>query len=226
MYQLRNASQGEAIYLNVHEFLLGKGTETKAYHHKYERVGLQESSQNNFRRIISCRIPSGHFCNHKINYTTARHSTISLEIVLFVLNSSFADWYFRLGSTNAAVSHYQLTNIPCPIFGKGSGEPDSLVWREFEALLNKGEFSEIERKAIPLAKEHGCTPTLQSIIARLVRFIETEESNRGDIARTQRSHLSENATKCQVVLDKTLLALFELGDSRHEYITQRLKEML
>lgn len=148
MYQLRNASQGKAIYLKVADFLEGKGAETKAYHHTYERVGLQESSpQNNFRRIISCRIPKGHFCNHKINYTTFRHSKIPLELVLFVLNSSFADWYFRLGSTNAAVSHYQLTNIPCPAF-EGAGEPDSRVCGELKFLLTKREFSEIERKAV------------------------------------------------------------------------------
>ncbi len=109
MYQLRQASQGEDIHLDVGAFLKGKGEDTKAFHHRFERVGLQESSpQNNFRRIIACRIPSGQFCNHKINYTTSKHSQISLELVLFVLNSSFADWYFRLGSTNAAVSHYQV----------------------------------------------------------------------------------------------------------------------
>ena len=112
LYQLRKASQGQDIYINVDAFLGGRGVETKAYHHQFERVGLQESSaQNNFRRIIACRIPKGCFCNHKINYTTEKHTQIPLELVLFVLNSSFADWYFRLGSTNAAVSHYQLLNI-------------------------------------------------------------------------------------------------------------------
>ena len=34
MYQLRKASQGEAIYLNVPEFIKGKGAETKAHHYK------------------------------------------------------------------------------------------------------------------------------------------------------------------------------------------------
>jgi hypothetical protein len=112
MYQLREASQGEDIYLDVTAFLDGRDEDTKAFHHRFERLGVQESSpQNNFRRIIACRIPRGQFCNHKINYTTSHHSRLPLEIVLFVLNSSFSDWYFRLGSTNAAVSHYQLTNL-------------------------------------------------------------------------------------------------------------------
>ena len=119
LYQLRDASQGEDIFLDVNAFLEGKGEDTKAFHHRLERVGLQESSpQNNFRRIIACRIPSGQFCNHTINYTTEQHCTVDRALLLFVLNSSFADWYFRLGSTNAHVSHYQLTNIPCPRFGE------------------------------------------------------------------------------------------------------------
>ena len=127
LYQLREASQGEDIYLDVDTFLAAMGKDTKAFHHRLERVGLQESSpQNNFRRIIACRIPSGQFCNHTINYTTEKHCTIDLALLLFVLNSSFADWYFRLGSTNAHVSHYQLTNIPCPRFGE---KPDGLMRR-------------------------------------------------------------------------------------------------
>ena len=223
MYQLRKASQGEAIYLNVPEFIKGKGAETKAHHYKYERVGLQESSpQNNFRRIISCRIPKGHFCNHKINYTTARHSKISLELVLFVLNSSFADWYFRLGSTNAAVSHYQLKNIPCPAFGKQSGNPDSRVTAEIERMLDDGRFLDIEQKAVSLAKAQGCTPTTELIVERMVRAIEAEERNRGDIARVQRSRLADNAQKCQVILDKIMLVLLGIGEEKHGYINQRL----
>jgi hypothetical protein len=111
LYQLRDASQGEDIYLDVEGFLRGKDRTTKAYHHLLERIGLQESSpQNNFRRLISCRILKEHFCNHTINYTTEEHSKLPLELVLFVLNSAFAEWYFRLGSTNAHVSHYQLKN--------------------------------------------------------------------------------------------------------------------
>ena len=125
LYQLREASQGQNIYLDVDAFLNGRGEETKAFHYRFERVGLQESSpQNNFRRIIACRIPQGCFCNHKINYTTEKHSQVPLEFLLFVLNSTFADWYFRLGSTNAAVSHYQLLRRPQFSWTRIKGESD------------------------------------------------------------------------------------------------------
>jgi hypothetical protein len=66
LYQLRGASQGEDIYLNVGAFLRGKSETTKAFHHRLERVGLQESSpQNNFRRIISCSLIPSFPLRHK-----------------------------------------------------------------------------------------------------------------------------------------------------------------
>lgn len=69
LYILRDASQGEDLFLRVDKFLDGKGEHTKAFHHQYPRIGVQESSpQNNFRRVISAFIPAGQFCNHKVNY--------------------------------------------------------------------------------------------------------------------------------------------------------------
>ena len=54
------ASQGEDLYLNVEQFVAGKGADTKAFHHRHRRIGLQESSpQNNFRRIIAIEAARG-----------------------------------------------------------------------------------------------------------------------------------------------------------------------
>ena len=227
MYQLREASQGEDIYLNVDAFLKGKGEQTKAFHHRYERVGLQESSpQNNFRRIISCRIPAGRFCNHKINYTTSAHSKVPLELVLFVLNSQFADWYFRLGSTNAAVSHYQLTNIPCPRFGEQGGEFDPKAIDAIDTLLKARDFGAIEATCVALTSSDDSRPTLEQIIITLVRFIEAEEMARGAIARSARSQLAGNTQRCQEILDKTMLKLLGVDSDKHAYIATRLTQML
>lgn len=227
LYQLREASQGVDIYLDVDAFLGGRGEETKAFHHRFERVGLQESSaQNNFRRIIACRIPKACFCNHKINYTTEKHSQVPLELILFVLNSNFADWYFRLGSTNAAVNQYQLLKIPCPRFSSKDTPTDQRNLDCLEAQLEALDFAAIEKAVLALAAQQGCTRTLEGLIARLVRFIEAEEGQRGQIARTARSALSENAQQCQVILDKLILALLGLGAGRHEYLKSRLEQML
>jgi hypothetical protein len=68
LYVLREASQGEAIYLDERAFLKAKPKSEKIQHHKQARVGWQESApQNNFRRIIAAFIPNGQYCNHKIN---------------------------------------------------------------------------------------------------------------------------------------------------------------
>ena len=227
LYQLREASQGVDIYLDIDAFLAGRGEETKAFHHRFERVGVQESSaQNNFRRIIACRIPKSCFCNHKINYTTEKHSQVPLELILFVLNSNFADWYFRLGSTNAAVSHYQLLKIPCPRFSSKDAPTDQRTLDRLEEQLDALDFPAIENAFLALAAQQGCSRTLESAIARLVRFIEADERQRGQIARAARSALSENAEQCQVILDKLILALLGLGAERHEYLKSRLEQML
>ena len=226
-YQLREASQGEAIYLDVDAFLEGRRNDSKAFHHRLERIGLQESSpQNNFRRLIACRIPRDYFCNHTINYATEKHAQIPLELILFFLNSAFADWYFRLGSTNAHVSHYQLLNIPCPRLNLQDEQVNQSTLNRLEDQLEALDFAAIEKASLVLADRQGCSSTLTSIIVRLVHFIEREEGRRGHIARTARSTLSDHAETCQVILNKIILALLGLGADKHDYIQARLKRML
>jgi hypothetical protein len=146
--------------------------------------------------------------------------------VLFVLNSSFADWYFRLGSTNAAVSHCQLTNIPSPRFRQQSGKLERACCTKLDKLIMDRAFDAIEKKCLTLAVSEGCSPTVEYIIGELVKFIEREEERRGEIARTARSHMAEESERCQIVLDKVMLALLGLGEGTHEYIRGRLNEML
>ena len=72
LYITRPPSQGSDIFLDVEKFLQSAADDSKAFHHRYERVAVQESSpQNNFRRVIAALIPQGEFCNHKINYVPA-----------------------------------------------------------------------------------------------------------------------------------------------------------
>ncbi len=77
-----------------------------------------------------------------------------------------------------------------------------------------------------LAGQHGCTSTLEQVIVRLVRFIEAEEGRRGQIARSSRSNLSEQAARCQVILDKLMLVLIGIDADKHDYIVSRLDLML
>jgi type I restriction-modification system DNA methylase subunit len=227
LYQLREASQGEDIYLDVSAYLEGKGRDTKAFHHLIPRVGLQESSpQNNFRRIIACKIDGGLFCNHTINYTTERNSRLRLELVLFVLNSSFADWYFRLGSTNAHVSHYQLKNIPCPRFLLSADKIDTTLYSNLKALLDARDIAALEEQLLSLATRKGCNSTVEEMIVNIVRVIEEHEKNRGEISRTSRSSLSDFGQTCQALLDKLMLVLIGIDVNQASYIKHRLEVML
>ncbi len=141
LYVTRPASQGNDLYLNVEKFLADKGAQTKAFHHLYRRVCWQESSpQNNFRRVIAALLPDGEFCNHKINYVPEHTSRLPLEFVLGLLNSNLIDWYFRLGSTNAAVSHYQVANLPCPVFDESEPEVDEI--KIVQSVVRSGAFDD------------------------------------------------------------------------------------
>lgn len=224
LYQTRVASQGEDFYLDVAAFQNSAGNDTKAFHSRYERVALQESSpQNNFRRVIAARLPAEEFCNHTINYTTTSHSLVDLSLILFVLNSSFADWYFRLGSTNAHVSQYQLQTIPCPKFElNDSGAPVDVS--EVERLLAEGQFAELETAVLAMASG-VCTTKAANVIKVLVQYIEEQERLRGVITRAERSRLSENGTAAQAILDRAMLSFLGILES-YEYIRLRLAEML
>ena len=82
-------------------------------------------------------VPEGQFCNHKINYIPKRDSRISLDLLLALLNSKLSDWYFRLTSTSAAVSHYQIYALPAPTVVEGSC-PENWI-----AALESGKWDEL-----------------------------------------------------------------------------------
>ena len=127
LYVTRDASQGQDIYLREKRYLDQKKDSAKAAHHLEARVGWQESSpQNNFRRVIAAPISAGSFCNHKINYIPESCSSLPLDLVLALLNSTILDWFFRLISSSAAVSHYQIMMLPVPRLGE-PGLPESIV---------------------------------------------------------------------------------------------------
>ncbi len=120
-YAMREASQGEDVRLNVKKFLAGKGKDSKAFAHERDRVGFQRSSpQNNFRRIIACRIPKGSFCFDTVSYVTDESSEIDLDLLVAFLNSKILDWYFRLGSTKAQIQRLMSISMTrCPSLRSG-----------------------------------------------------------------------------------------------------------
>ena len=215
------------MLLNVARFLEGKSSEAKAFHHRFPRAGLQESSpQNNFRRIIAAYVPAGEFCNHKINYVPESKSQLSIYFLLALLNSKLADWYFRLGSTNAAVSHYQLYNLPCPNFASRLGDAERTVEAKALDALNSGDLSVVLETLEPMTAKHPYSIVLSNLVGEAARKIIHFESERGDIPRSARSALAPKAQPYQDLIDKLFFMMAGLTESESSAIEERLTHML
>jgi type I restriction-modification system DNA methylase subunit len=227
LYVTRPASQGNDILLKVESFLRGKGPNTKAFHHRYPRVGLQESSpQNNFRRIIAAMTPAGEFFNHTVNYCTEKSSKTDLHFVAALLNSTLSDWYFRLGSTNAHVSHYQLYNLPCPHFAKKVKEKDAKLQAKAEAAVAARRPEDAMDVLRPLLAEPPFSPAVRAVIVAAVRQIMRIEADRGEIARTDRSALDPDAQPYQDLIDQLLYAMAGLSAAEVRGLEERYATML
>jgi len=227
LYIIRPASQGRDFYVNAARFTEAKGADTKAFHHQYRRVALQESSpQNNFRRIIASLLPAGEFCNHTINYLPEPCSRLPLELVLAVLNSKLADWYFRLGSTNAHVSHYQIYNLPCPLFATERTDEDERVAARFASAVAAGDIDAAFALLAPCLTRPPFSLAVQDVLVHLVRRIIPLESARGDIPRTARSRLSPQAQAHQDLIDRILFSAAGLSEPEAEALVRRLALML
>ena len=227
MYVLRPASQGEDLYLNVDSYLNGKGPDTKAHHHQHRRIGWQESSpQNNFRRIIAGLIPSGEFCNHKVNYLP-EHTVkgLPLSFVLGLLNGQLADWYFRLGSTNAAVSHYQLYNLPCPRFRELATAAETAVAATALGHLAAGRPDKALAPLRQLLAAAPFSPAVRDVAVAAVDRITAAEAARGGISRSDRSALSAAAQPYQDFLDALFFQLAGLTDAEVVGLKRRYEAM-
>lgn len=227
LYVTRPASQGEDLFLDVPRFLRDKKPDTKAFHHRFRRTALQESSpQNNFRRIIAAFVPAGEFCNHTVNYCPESASRISLELMLALLNSKLADWYFRLGSTNAHVSHYQLYNLPCPIFAEGLDPVGANIESQALGALQKGDVNKVLRLLQPLLETPPFRPAVRTVMVETVNRISALEAERGKITRTARSALAPAAQPYQDLIDRLLYGLAGLTAAEATGLEKRLATML
>jgi hypothetical protein len=222
LYVVREASQGEPIYLKTRKYLAGKPNSEKAKHHEQPRVGWQESSpQNNFRRIIAASVAKGAFCNHLINYIPESDSTLDLDLLLCLLNSRILDWYFRLGSTNAHVSHYQIHNLFVPTVMQRS------TLQGWQTLLRQCRWAELRRALTSCCDEPGIMPqSVAAALAELSRRIQEIEGKRVLANRSERSRLAPESQQIQDVIDAVLFHCYGLTDEDAKYITSRLSEML
>jgi len=222
MYAVRDASQGEDVFVDVVKFLKDKGSDAKAFAHKHERVGFQRSSpQNNFRRIIPAHISKGNFCLDTVSYVTKESSQIDLDLLLALLNSQILDWYFRLGSTNSKVNEYQFNALPAPTF---SDEGPSVDWR---SLVKSGKWADVGNMLCSVCTEPGVMPkSVQEAMTEMSRQIQKIEAARVLKNRSERSRLAPESQPIQDAIDKVLFRCYGLSDEEAEYISRRLQEML
>ena len=222
LYVLREASQGESIYLREKKFLKGKPDSEKARHHEHLRIGWQESAaQNNFRRIIAAPIPRGRYCNHKINYMPANEMNLEPDFVLALMNSALYDWFFRLTSTSASVSHYQIVKLPAPTV---VDRPNVSGWRE---LVAKARWEELTERLCGAFDVAGEMPReVVTVISALSRRIQEIEARRVLARRADRSSLAAESAPLQEIIDSVLFRCFGLSVDEGKYVFQRLNEML
>ncbi|MBI5026708.1 MAG: hypothetical protein HZC12_08315 [Nitrospirae bacterium] len=171
--------QGEPVYLDVKRFLNAHGKNTKAYDHKYIRIGYQRGSAiDNWRRIIATIIEKDNFCSDTINYIV-NPKNHSIFAILALLNSSLWEWRFRLTSTNNHVNSYEIDSMPMPLIAFTTPEKerqefieeaialydtskyeDILKWAEYELALGRTDtshdfFAYLAEQMIELNKAKG-----------------------------------------------------------------------
>jgi hypothetical protein len=159
-----------------------------------------------------------------INYFPEPECKLPLQVLLAILNSKLADWYFRLGSTNAHVNHYQIYNLPAPAFL--SNRPDSHGTDEFVNALQGRSWDEAFALIEPDLTKPPFSATLMGCLIRLVDEITNRERDRGDIARTERSALAPDAQPYQDLIDRLLYRMAGLTEVEAKGLEQRLARML
>jgi hypothetical protein len=224
LYALRQASQGQAIYLRQARYLQGKRSSAKAYHFRQNRAAFQRNApQNNFRRLIACFIPAGHFCCDTVSYFPESESRLPLPLLIALFNSKLLDWYFRLGSTNSKVNDYQVRNLPVPAFGLRAGNLAPLPG--LEKWLARGRIEDVFRQVAPSLATPPFSAVVVDAILRVARRISRIEAERGDIGRSERSSLAA-AQPYQDLLDRMLYRMAGLSDDEAAGLEARLARML
>ena len=151
-------------------------------------------------------------------------SSQPLEFVLGLLNSKLIDWYFRLGSTNAAVSHYQVANLPCPIFDGRA--PDVEEVEKIDGLIGSGALDEAYQLIRTRLDAPPFSQAIRAGIVAAVRKIIDIENDRGGIRRVERSALDPAAQPFQTFIDRMLYRMAGITDNEAIDLEGRLRRMM
>lgn len=227
LYSVREASQGESYYISVQRFMEGKRPGAKAFHTREERVGFQRSSpQNNFRRIVAALITPDNFCFDTISYVPDSQSSLPPLFLLGLLNCKLSDWYFRLGSTNSKVNEYQFNNLPCPLFAAEHAAGETKTQAAAERALAAGRAEAALDLLRPLLMKPPFSPAVRQVVIAAVQRIMALESDRGEIARAERSALDPAAQPYQDLIDQLFYGMAGLTGDEVKGLEERYARML
>ena len=226
LYAVREASQGEAIFVRGDDLLRKKAKGSKAWHSQERRIGFQRSApQNNFRRIIAAPIPQGEYCFDTVSYIPESASKLAPGMLLALLNSKILEWYFRLGSSNSKLNEYQFNNLPCPVFA--SSDVDSRVTEEVALALRHGDGAKIHEI---VTDENLCMPpfagTTTAVLDSLAVKISTIEADRGSVSKRARASIDPEAQPYQVLIDTILFGMAGFSRAEVRGIEDRLQELV
>ena len=171
--------QGEPKYLLVHKFLQAQGPDTKAFDHKFTRIGYQRGAAiDNWRRIIATIIDADNFCSDTINYITspkgvAQGVALALYAVLALLNSSLWEWRFRLTSTNNHVNAYEIDGMPFPQFAFGTPENKRAAVVEQAKQIYRHSLADGGPTAVIafVAEQFAAKPERSDVVHDLLAFL-------------------------------------------------------
>ena len=133
---------------------------------------------------------------------------------------------FQLGSTNAAVSHYQLYNLPCPNFNllTSRGSQGKIV--EGQHLIQSEDIDSLEAHLVELIDEASpYDAAIPSIIAAIVERIIASERARGEISRSARSKVVRSQN-WQDLIDRTFARMAGISEEERKGLRDRLNAML
>jgi hypothetical protein len=143
-----------------------------------------------------------------------------------LLNSDLSDWYFRLGSTNAHVSHYQLHNLPCPVFATDESKHSQALIEETNRLIADERIDLLKGHLLGLIGDPPFEFAIPHMVAAMVSRITVSERARGDIPRSARSALDPESQRWQDIVNRALYAMAGLTNAEQQELTASLQAML
>ncbi len=226
LYAVREASQGQPLYLLQEPFLQGKAPTAKAWHFRHRRIGFQRSApQNNFRRLVAAPIEAGQFCFDTVSYIPEPESRLALTELLALLNSQLLEWYFRLASTNSKVNEYQFNNLPVPQFSDIHSEDHPAAAQIIRSVDADNLEAAFEALAVHL-RTPPFSGAVRLVLSGLVERIIAVEARRGPITRRQRAGLDPRAQLFQDLIDRMLFAAAGIAPDEAARLVTRLGQML